>query len=221
MENLYGIGVANRYALFLDDESDPLETLSLKELEKDSKKKNKVAEKENKVKSEPLSKGKTAPAPKKIIKDNNRDQENKREDVKSSQRSIVDNKQDRENYLYTESSHGYRGVKPIDKREGVGAHNWGSHKDDIEEADRPNNDINQNWGDDSKVEAVDEKKEEVDVETTPIEEEPKELTLDEWKAQRAGRVKPQYNIRKAGEGEDPSQWKKMFELRKKEKEEVS
>nr|XP_023024718.1 ABC transporter F family member 4-like [Leptinotarsa decemlineata] len=96
MENLYGIGVANRYALFLDDESDPLETLSLKELEKDSKKKNKVAEKENKVKSEPLSKGKTAPAPKKIIKDNNRDQENKREDVKSSQRSIVDNKQDRE-----------------------------------------------------------------------------------------------------------------------------
>lgn len=53
-----------------------------------------------------------------------------------------------------------------------------------------------------------------------VEEEPKELTLDEWKAQRAGRVKPQYNIRKAGEGEDPSQWKKMFELRKKEKEEV-
>lgn len=53
-----------------------------------------------------------------------------------------------------------------------------------------------------------------------VEEEPKELTLDEWKAQRAGRAKPQYNIRKAGEGEDPTQWKKMFELRKKEKEEV-
>lgn len=32
----------------------------------------------------------------------------------------------------TESSHGYRGVKPIDKREGAGAHNWGSHKDVIE-----------------------------------------------------------------------------------------
>lgn len=54
----------------------------------------------------------------------------------------------------------------------------------------------------------------------PVEEEPKELTLDEWKAQRAGRVKPQYNIRKAGEGEDPSQWKKMYELRKKENETV-
>lgn len=48
-----------------------------------------------------------------------------------------------------------------------------------------------------------------------MEEEPKELTLDEWKAQRAGRLKPQYNIRKAGEGEDPSQWKKMYELNKK------
>jgi len=44
--------------------------------------------------------------------------------------------------------------------------------------------------------------------------------LDEWKAQRAGRIKPQYNIRKAGEGEDPSQWKKMFELKKKEKDDA-
>lgn len=54
-----------------------------------------------------------------------------------------------------------------------------------------------------------------EAETVPAEEEPKELTLDEWKAQRAGRAKPQYNIRKAGEGEDPSQWKKMYELNKK------
>lgn len=54
-----------------------------------------------------------------------------------------------------------------------------------------------------------------ETEGVPVEEEPKELTLDEWKAQRAGRVKPQYNIRKAGEGEDPSQWKKMYELNKK------
>lgn len=54
-----------------------------------------------------------------------------------------------------------------------------------------------------------------------VEEEPKELTLDEWKAQRAGRAKPQYNIRKAGEGEDPTQWKKMYELRKKANELVS
>lgn len=57
--------------------------------------------------------------------------------------------------------------------------------------------------------------ENVEVEAAPVEEEPKELTLDEWKAQRAGRIKPQYNIRKAGEGEDQSQWKKMYELNKK------
>lgn len=65
--------------------------------------------------------------------------------------------------------------------------------------------------------------ENVETETAPAEEEPKELTLDEWKAQRAGRIKPQYNIRKAGEGEDQSQWKKMYELNKKKagEEEVS
>ncbi|XP_072399455.1 intracellular hyaluronan-binding protein 4-like [Diabrotica undecimpunctata] len=112
------------------------------------------------------------------------------------------------------------GVQPIGKRDGAGAHNWGSHKDVIEEADRPNNDANESWGDEVKIDPIEtEKKEEVEVEQTPVEEEPKELTLDEWKAQRAGRAKPQFNIRKAGEGEDPSQWKKMFELRKKEKDE--
>lgn len=50
----------------------------------------------------------------------------------------------------------------------------------------------------------------------PVEEEPKELTLDEWKAQRAAlRQKPNYNLRKAGEGEDLTQWKKMYALDKK------
>lgn len=56
---------------------------------------------------------------------------------------------------------------------------------------------------------------EAEPEAAPVEEEPKELTLDEWKAQRGVRTKPTYNIRKAGEGEDPSQWKKMYELNKK------
>jgi plasminogen activator inhibitor 1 RNA-binding protein len=52
--------------------------------------------------------------------------------------------------------------------------------------------------------------------TSTSEESPaKELTLDEWKALRANRQKPTFNIRKAGEGEDPSQWKKMYELNKK------
>lgn len=53
-------------------------------------------------------------------------------------------------------------------------------------------------------------------ETKPVEEEVKEMTLDEWKAQRAAnRAKPQYNLRKAGEGEDTSQWTKLVPLDKK------
>jgi plasminogen activator inhibitor 1 RNA-binding protein len=40
------------------------------------------------------------------------------------------------------------------------------------------------------------------------------MTLDEWKKIRGEREKPQYNLRKAGEGEDLSQWKNMRELQK-------
>lgn len=82
MENTYGIGVTNRFELFLDDESDPLETLKLKEQEKEQKKKNKVAEKENKGKTEPQQKPKTGQAPKKVIKEtpqHNKPQENRRD----------------------------------------------------------------------------------------------------------------------------------------------
>jgi plasminogen activator inhibitor 1 RNA-binding protein len=55
------------------------------------------------------------------------------------------------------------------------------------------------------------------------EEEPKVMTLDEWKAlQAANRVKPEYNIRKPGEGcsNDP-QWKKMVALTRKNPKEQS
>lgn len=71
MENSYGIGVANRYALFLDDDADPLEVLKVQELEKEQKKKSKVAaEKENKVKSDVPPKVKPAPTgTRKLIKD--------------------------------------------------------------------------------------------------------------------------------------------------------
>ncbi|XP_030748274.1 plasminogen activator inhibitor 1 RNA-binding protein-like isoform X2 [Sitophilus oryzae] len=307
MENSYGIGVANRYALFLDDESDPLETLVQKEQEKELKKKSKVAEKENKTKPEP-AKGKSAPTiPKKTIKDttSHKAQENKREDFKPNQRANTEgkieqrpftkfnstenreernnrrNREDRpfngpsenrdrenrprrENTDFDNRTRGERGerkegrpvgnrtgpprpgggpkkpfedrrgkrefdrqsgsdktgVKPVEKRDGAGAHNWGSTKDIIDaEADRSNTETDQSWGESEKPEVTNdtEKKEEPEVEQPPTEEEPKELTLDEWKAQRAGRVKPVFNIRKAGEGEDPSQWKKMFELKKKEK----
>jgi plasminogen activator inhibitor 1 RNA-binding protein len=53
----------------------------------------------------------------------------------------------------------------------------------------------------------------------PAAEEPRELTLDEYKALKGNRQKPTYNLRKAGEGEDLTQWKKMYALKKKEGEE--
>merc|ERR1712071_368645 len=51
-----------------------------------------------------------------------------------------------------------------------------------------------------------------------VEEEPQELTLDEWRALRGERKRPEFNIRKPGEGEDNSQWKKTFVLDKKKDE---
>ena len=65
MENFYGIGVTNRYALFLDDAEDPLEVLKVQEQEKEAKKKTKLSEKENKG----LPKGKTTQGARKGIKD--------------------------------------------------------------------------------------------------------------------------------------------------------
>lgn len=117
-------------------------------------------------------------------------------------------------------------MKAIDKRDGAGAHNWGTHKQDIDDYQKgyDNND-------DAKAKEKDDKangdaKQQSDTEQqngkdtnelVQIEEEAKEITLDEWKAQRAERAKPQYNIRKAGEGEDTSQWKKMIALDNRKK----
>lgn len=42
--------------------------------------------------------------------------------------------------------------------------------------------------------------------------------MDEWKKKQGARQKPQYNLRKAGEGEDLTQWKNMRELQKKKDE---
>jgi len=110
------------------------------------------------------------------------------------------------------------GVKAIDKREGGGAHNWGTHKQDIEDLNK----TNAEWDPekDTKEEGTAEgngNKDETEAQQSPAEEETKEITLDEWKAQRAVRAKPQFNIRKAGEGEDTSQWKKMIALQNRKK----
>ena len=42
------------------------------------------------------------------------------------------------------------------------------------------------------------------------------MTLDEWRAQQTQtRTKPEFNLRKAGEGCENTDWKKMFLLKKK------
>lgn len=117
------------------------------------------------------------------------------------------------------------GVKAIDKRDGGGAHNWGTHKQDIDDYQKGYD--NAAASDESKTNKDDKANGEPKGETeqngkdateqVQIEEEAKEITLDEWKAQRAERAKPQYNIRKAGEGEDTSQWKKMIALDNRKK----
>lgn len=80
MENIYGIGVTNRYALFLEDDADPLEVLKVQEQEKESKKKSKIAEKENKTKTEITAKPKTAVPQRRPIKET---QNQKPHDVKT------------------------------------------------------------------------------------------------------------------------------------------
>lgn len=46
-------------------------------------------------------------------------------------------------------------------------------------------------------------------------EEVKELTLDEYRALRGKRQQPQFNLRRAGEGEDLTQWNNLVEIKKK------
>lgn len=118
------------------------------------------------------------------------------------------------------------GVKSVEKRDGTGSHNWGSAKADAKEYNNFQEDYApQETEDDKAGHSSDQAKDEVNNANEqsdtklPIEEEMKEMTLDEWKAQTAAnRAKPQYNIRKAGEGEDAKQWDKMVALDKKKSE---
>lgn len=110
------------------------------------------------------------------------------------------------------------GVKAVEKRDGTGSHNWGSAKLDAKEYSNFQEDYMPHDTEEEKGPASDQTKEEQteQAEAKPVEEELKEMTLDEWKAQiAAARSKPQYNLRKAGEGENAAQWDKMIALDKK------
>lgn len=294
MENTYGVGTVNRYALFLDDESDPLDAIKAREQAKELKKKTKEAEKENKGKPEVKPKNNVVVARKGIKETQNvKSQDNKsgeqqkankgpaRANDRNSERPPPRRREDRppngavesrdgaprpprrefgdrranfERRNFNENADGAErrgprgpreprdrdgqrgprpydnrgkrefdrrsgsdktGVKPVDKREGAGPHNWGNVNDDIEEYKAP-----------TDAEVTEEKPVETPATTAaateeperapPAEEEPRELTLDEYKALRSAvRTAPQYNLRKAGEGEDLSQWKNMVQLERK------
>lgn len=103
----------------------------------------------------------------------------------------------------------FKGIKSVDKRDGAGAHNWGSAKQDIEDVkagttapvtDKDDSANEQSGG---------------DLTNTVEEDDSKQMTLDEWKALQEQRTKPNFNLRKAGEGVDNSEWKKMTVLSKK------
>ena len=100
----------------------------------------------------------------------------------------------------------------MDKRDGSGRGNWGTVEDEIAASLEPTN------LDESATEAepAGDAPPAEDAEQVPAEPEgPQELTLDEWRRQQEPRNKPQFNVRRAGEGESGAQWKKTFELKKK------
>jgi len=115
------------------------------------------------------------------------------------------------------------GVKAVDKRDGHGAHNWGDASDEINEGKQ----IYEN----AQEETTEEHEHKADGTTSAEEDganaaetdeskavpEPKEMTLDEYRReQEKSRSVPKFNLRKPGEGEDGSQWKKTFIMNKNE-----
>lgn len=91
-------------------------------------------------------------------------------------------------------------MKAVDKRDGAGAHNWGSVKEAIDDVNKNNEGGENSANNNAEGKADESGNEQQNEQQPPAEEETKELTLDEWKAQQQQRIKPKFNIRKAGEG---------------------
>jgi len=111
------------------------------------------------------------------------------------------------------------GVKSVDKRDGSGSYNWGSDKELVEENMNVNAEVSDH---DTSAENAEKVAEDgvapAEGEEAKTEEEAaREMTLDEYKAmQKASKNnKPAFNLRKAGEGENQTQWKKTYVLKKK------
>jgi plasminogen activator inhibitor 1 RNA-binding protein len=117
------------------------------------------------------------------------------------------------------------GVKPVEKREGGGAHNWGTVKDDIDDQLNDTNNVSTDETPDwsatgEEVENKDPKEKVEGEESEEIAEDEgvHEMTLEEWRAQQgAERKRPDFKIRKAGEGVDGDQWKRTYALEPRKK----
>ena len=233
----YGVGVKNKFELFDLDVEDP-DFIHIKTKKQSQKSSSAGAETKKPLqKSNVIEKNKTVikstPAPtvssskpgniqktndvaNKIRSNDNRDS-NRRPDKGGR---FADKKNDRKNErsgggkreFDRRSGSDKAGVKPTEKREGFGKNNWGNYSEDAETTqnettDQPNNE-----------EELDHTNEEIE-NVEPVEEEPKVLTLEEYRKQeQEKRLVPKFNIRKPGEG-DTQQWKKGYVLKKEEEEE--
>ena len=117
-------------------------------------------------------------------------------------------------------------VKPTDKRDGGGAHNWGKPVDDCKTTADDEEVVNgEKATEESEKATTEQEGGDVGQENVePKNDEPQFKTLDEYKREmEEKRMHTQFNIRKANEGEDKSKWKKTYVLKKKpefEEEEV-
>ncbi|TSL22041.1 Plasminogen activator inhibitor 1 RNA-binding protein [Bagarius yarrelli] len=100
-------------------------------------------------------------------------------------------------------------LKPEEKRGGGGSHNWGTVKDELSELDQSN--VTEETPEGEEHPTADSENKENEAEEVK-EEGPKEMTLDEWKAQQdKERAKVEFNLRKANDG---AEWKKGYLVHK-------
>jgi len=256
MENAYGIGITNRFALFLEEESDPLDILKQGEAQKLAAKTKKI---EAATKPEAKAPAKKNDADKENNQRNNRFEGKKVFDARKASdgpREERNNQRNREGDVRRDddgerragrgggrgrggpggrgrggpggrggkrefdrkSGDARTGIKPEEKRGGSGKGNWGNFEDDVKaEGEEPANTSTEEAATQEGGEA---KEDGAASDKEPVPEEPKTLTLDEWKAQQSKKEGPKFNTRKAGEGQkaDPK-WKKATAYKKNEEEE--
>ena len=111
------------------------------------------------------------------------------------------------------------GIKAVDKKEGSGPHNWGTFEDEMKAKDdkafTSEADPNEATNAPAAPASPTAEDKEALARKAAEEEEANTMTLDQWKAQRAKKEGPTFNLRKAGEGyENDPKWKKTYAYNK-------